>query len=123
MELIIKLSKKFGVNKEDVMIELTEYNGESGIFAKDYIRKSSMLVKPIEWWKGSFKNFPLSKIAVGIPGLPCTSTATERSFNTYSWIHNAKRNRLNNVRAGKIVYISHNLKCCSKFKCMHFALI
>lgn len=87
-----------------------EYNGETSIYGKDFVKLSSTPVKPIDWWKGALNGSPLSKIAIAILSLPCTSAATERSFNTYSWIHNAKRNRLSNQRAGKIVYVSHDIK-------------
>ena len=70
----------------------------------------------MKWWKGACQTSSLSKIAVAILQLPCTSAATERSFSTYGWIHNSKRNRLTADRAGKITYISHNLKLLDKEK-------
>lgn len=53
---------------------------------------------------------PLTIIARKILSLPATSAACERSFSTYANIHTAKRNRLTTSRAGKLVYISQNLK-------------
>jgi len=38
----------------------------------------------------------------------------ERTFSSYGNIHTAKRNRLTNDRAGKLVYINHNLRLLKK---------
>ena len=85
-----------------------ECNSESGVCAKEYIKESVKLVGALDWWKRTFKSLSLSKIAVGILGLLCTSAAAERSFETYSWIHNSKCGRLNNIRAGKLVCLNQN---------------
>src|SRR5277367_5730489 len=52
----------------------------------------------------------LAKIGNKILSLPATSAAAERSFSTYANVYSAKRNRLGNDVAGKIVYIAQNLK-------------
>lgn len=63
----------------------------------------------------------LSKAASSILQLPATSASVERSFSAYSCIHSAKRNRLTNDRAGKLVYVSQNLqlfsRCCLSASC------
>ena len=63
----------------------------------------------------------LNKIAGKILRLPTTSAAVERSFSCYSNVHTAKRNRLSNERAAKVVFVSQNLNldsesyaCCEK---------
>lgn len=53
-------------------------------------------------------------IALGVLSLTCSSAETERSFKTYSWIHDSKRNRLTQDRAKKITYIAHNTKLLCK---------
>ena len=42
--------------------------------------------------------------------MPASTAATERTFSKYGNIQNNKRNRLKTERAGKLVYLSHNLK-------------
>ena len=63
----------------------------------------------------------LNKIAYKILRLPATSAAVERSFNCYSNVYTAKRNRLPNERAAKVVFVSLNINldsesyaCCEK---------
>lgn len=51
----------------------------------------------------------MCKIATSLLELLSTSAATERSFSTYGWIYNAKRNRLTVQRASQLTYIAHNL--------------
>ena len=46
--------------------------------------------------------------------LPATSAAVEQSFSCYSYVHTAKRNRLSNERAAKVVYVSQNVNLCSE---------
>lgn len=67
-------------------------------------------VTSTEWWGGACSKTELSKLAVSVLNLPASSAATERSFKTYSWLHNNKTNRLTNERAAKRVYIAHNYK-------------
>ena len=93
-QFIINLHEKFHVNKQGLMIELMHFNGSKGAFSMEHVIETSELVHPVDWWQGNFKDSALAKIAISILSLPCTSAATERSFNTYSWIHTSKRNRL-----------------------------
>ena len=51
----------------------------------------------------------LNKIVCKILRLSATSAAVERSFSCYSNVHKAKRNRLSNERAGKVVLVSQNI--------------
>ena len=67
-------------------------------------------IRPTAWWKGFCSNQELSKIASKILSLPSTTAAVERSFSTYGNIHTAKRNRLSNDTAKKLVFISQNIK-------------
>ena len=46
---------------------------------------------------------------------PITSSSAERNWSTYSYIHNAKRNRLNSTRADKLVFIHSNIRLQSRF--------
>lgn len=67
-------------------------------------------VNPLKFWKLLYNITPLSQIALQILSAPCTSAATERSFSTFSWTHNKRRNRLTTERAGELTYLSHNWK-------------
>ncbi|XP_058802530.1 uncharacterized protein LOC131670713 [Phymastichus coffea] len=100
-DMILKLSRKFQVSEQNLLVELSQYTAETGFWSSESGRKTSRLVNPDEWWKGICSCTSLSKIAVPIMNLPCSSAATERSFSTYGWIHNAKRNRFKVGRASK----------------------
>ena len=55
-------------------------------------------------------NQELSKIASGLLKLPSTTAAVEQSFSCYSNIHTAKRNRLTNDLALKLVFAFQNIQ-------------
>ncbi|GJW26035.1 hAT dimerization domain, ribonuclease H-like domain protein [Tanacetum coccineum] len=46
---------------------------------------------------------------------PISSSSAERNWSTYFYIHSVKRNRLNNKRADKLVYIHLNIRLLSTF--------
>ena len=92
------------------MADLASYRAKTGLWSKPFIWKASLSVPPLTWWNGMCASRPLAVIAKKILSLPATSAACERRFSTYGNIHTAKRNRLTTSRAGKLVYISQNLK-------------
>ncbi|XP_065656505.1 uncharacterized protein LOC136081964 [Hydra vulgaris] len=98
------------VNEEIMMFDLANYQSKGGIISKLFIWTAVGITQPINWWKGLCSFTELSKVASRILQLPASSAACERSFSTYSNIHSAKRNRLTIERAGKLVFISQNLK-------------
>lgn len=108
--LVYDLAKKFHLNSDQVLLELTDYDVQEGIFAQEFVQRSAEVNPARVWWKSVCKGTELAKLASQILSLPATSAATERSFSTYGWIHSAKRNRLSEKRAGMITYIAHNLK-------------
>lgn len=114
--LISNLAPKFDLPKDRVYKELMNYKAETGVWGSDHLKQSATLERPSIWWKGMCAFSGLSRIACGKLELPCTSASTERSFSTHVWIHSSKRNRLLAVRAGKITYISHNLKLLDKIE-------
>lgn len=111
MEIIYNAAIKMPeVDAEIVLAELANYRAKSGFFSKHFLWQSVNLITPVAWWKGVCGATELSKLAVRFLELPATSAACERTFSTYGGVHTLKRNRLTNDRAGKLVYISQNLK-------------
>ncbi|KAF5200238.1 hypothetical protein FRX31_010174 [Thalictrum thalictroides] len=54
----------------------------------------------IEWWATYGAETPeLAEVARKVLSQPVTTSSAERNWSTYSFIHNIKRNRLNNIRA------------------------
>ena len=63
------------------------------------------------WWQ-SWPNSALQQLAIKILSIPTSSAAAERNFSTFGFIHNKVRNRLQNERVKKLVYIHGNLQLC-----------
>ncbi|KAL7304495.1 hypothetical protein TKK_0003287 [Trichogramma kaykai] len=110
-ELIVKTASKFdGIDKNKLLIQLAQYTARSDFWTTEHVRKSVALVSAVDWWKGPYSCTVVSRVAVAILNLPCSSAATEPTFSAYGWIHNVKRNRFTAARASKVTYIAHNLK-------------
>ena len=58
----------------------------------------------------------LSEPAQILLTIPPSSAASERNFSAWSTVHTKKRNRLTTQRAGKLVYIYHNLRMLRNIK-------
>jgi hypothetical protein len=100
-------SKEDSVN---ILVEIAHFREKEGFWGKSYIWKTAGSLTPLTWWKAVCKSSSLRTIAIAILGMPPTSAATERSFSKHALVHSSKRNKLTTERAGKLVYISHNLK-------------
>lgn len=107
---LISNHPQFQKHKETITLELTNYLGRDDIWSVNFVWESAKKSDCITWWKGICNKTKLKNLAVAILGLPPSTAATERSFSTYSFIHCKKRNRLTTERAGKLLYIAHNLK-------------
>lgn len=107
---IINKHPQFIDNKEAIFTDVTNYCAKSGLWAFDYVWISVKNVDCLSWWQAICKNTKLKDLAVAVLSLPTSSAATERSFSTYSFIHNKKRNRLTAERAGKLMFVAHNNK-------------
>ena len=75
-----------------------------------FLWKNIANISPVFWWNGYCTNQELSKIGGRLLKLPWTTAAVERFFSCYSNIHTAKRNRLTNDRASKLVFVSQNIQ-------------
>ena len=49
-----------------------------------------------------------------------SSSAAERNWSTYDFIHNRKRNRLTEARARDLVYVHSNLKLLQKLQSLDY---
>lgn len=107
-EFIHNTAKNMELDDANVMADLANYQNKEGIWAKPFVWVSVDKVSPILWWKTFAAQTDFGAIAVRILSAPITSAATERSFSTFSRIHNKKPNRLTTPRAGKLTYIAHN---------------
>ncbi|CAN0385686.1 unnamed protein product [Ectocarpus sp. 13 AM-2016] len=66
---------------------------------------------PLKWWMQKQDMFPtLSKLAVKYLAVQATSAASERLLSEAALIITAKRNRLHDVNAENILFLSSNHK-------------
>ncbi|CAH1643074.1 unnamed protein product [Spodoptera littoralis] len=99
----------------DVGVDLANYRAKQGLWSRPFIWKNVAEMDPVVWWRGLCKSKLLSRVAVRILTVPCTSAATERSFSTHAHTHSHKRNRLTTERAAKIAFISYNWNLLHKY--------
>lgn len=66
---------------------------------------------PIGWWKFHGKDTPeLKLLAIRLLSQIASSSAAERNWSTYGFIHSIKRNRLTSKRAEKLVGVHSALR-------------
>jgi hypothetical protein len=108
--VVHKLCAILGVQFNDSMAELTEYEERQGPYspveAPD-IREAHM--EPHQWWHRVGGN-DLPKIAKRIFSLTCFASSCERNWSMYSFVHSKSRNCLGVDKAEALVYIYTNSK-------------
>ncbi|KAK1391295.1 DUF659 domain-containing protein [Heracleum sosnowskyi] len=96
--------------------QLSKFQGKEGIFGTHAAMIDAVSMSPISWWSTYGAETPeLSEIAMKVLSQPISSSSAERVWSTYYYIHNVKRNRLNSLRADKLVYIHSNIRLLSRF--------
>lgn len=100
------------IDDQNVMVELGMYRSREGLWGREFVWKAveNEKLSALLWWKTFYQNTELGKLAIRILSVPSTSASVERSFSTFSFIHDKKRHKLNTSRAGKLCYIAHNWK-------------
>ncbi|KAL8156125.1 hypothetical protein AgCh_001281 [Apium graveolens] len=116
---VLKAFDKIGEDEEERRVlrhQLASFQGKEGMFRSLAAKIDAVTMSPISWWSTYGAETPqLSEIAIKILSQPISSSSAERVWSTYSYIHNIKRNRLNSVRADKLVYIHTNIRLISRF--------
>lgn len=96
--------------------ELSKYISQQGPFGGLYAIKDRDRSTPIEWWDMYGSVFPrLHKLAVKVLSQVVNTSSAERCWSTYSFIHNVKRNCLNDNRAESLVYVHYNLRLLTHY--------
>ncbi|GKB63029.1 hAT dimerization domain, ribonuclease H-like domain protein [Tanacetum coccineum] len=87
-----------------------------GVFALPGALMDAVTMDAVDWWSTYGSETPeLADVAKKVLSQPISSSSAERNWSTYSYIHSVKRNRLNNKRADKLVYIHSNIRLLSRF--------
>ncbi|KAH9316765.1 hypothetical protein KI387_044003 [Taxus chinensis] len=66
--------------------------------------------KPVSWWRLYGLPGLLRPLAIRLLSQVSSSSASERNWSTYGWIHSVKRNRLTSARAEKLVAVHSALR-------------
>ncbi|CAB5095217.1 unnamed protein product [Rhizophagus irregularis] len=107
-------SKRFSQEESVIMFtELVKFRQKNSPYDNKMIWLSSTNLSPSVWWQ-SWPNSSLQQLAIKILSIPKSSAAAERNFFTFGFIHNKIRNRLQNERIKKLVYIYGNLQLYEK---------
>ncbi|XP_062206164.1 uncharacterized protein LOC133908053 [Phragmites australis] len=86
----------------------------SGFDSPDSIDDRNNL-DPKEWWGiHGQRTSELKLLAFKLLGQPSSSSACERNWSTYGFIHSIKRNRLTPMRAEDLVFIHSNMRLLSR---------
>lgn len=116
---VLKAFDKIGESEEEKRMlreQLAKFQAKEGIFGSLAAKIDAVTMSPISWWSTYGAETPeLAEIAIKVLSQPISSSSAERVWSTYAFIHNAKRNRLNSVRADKLVFIHCNIRLISRF--------
>jgi Protein of unknown function (DUF 659)/hAT family C-terminal dimerisation region/BED zinc finger len=111
IEVAQKLQSSTTDITESVLSEIARYKAHEGkLWGSQLVWKAAKCTDPVVWWKGMCANSSLSAVAIQILSLPASAASCERNWSAFGNIHTAKRNRLTNDRASKLVYVYHNLQ-------------
>lgn len=116
---VLRAFDKVGEDEEErrvLRMQLAKFQAKEGIFGTLASRIDAATMSHISWWSTYGAETPeLTEIAMKVLSQPISSSSAERIWSTYSYIHNVKRNRLNSVRADKLVYVHSNIRLISRF--------
>lgn len=97
--------------------ELAAFRAGEGIFGRPMVRESAKQLPGYKWWLQYGIGVPaLQKVAVKVLAQITSSSASERNWSTFEWIHSKKRNRLAVATAEKLVFIHCNLRLLNKIR-------
>lgn len=97
--------------------DYTAYKAGRGLFRDPAAAHQAPRVAGGQWWNVFGANaFTLRPLAVRILSLCSSSSACERVWSTYGWVHNKLRNKLKPARAKKLVYVHFNSRLAAHLK-------
>src|SRR6218665_3067487 len=103
-------SRTEGCDSVSSLCDLAEFRAKEGLWKSEGIWHAAKTIPGATWWKGLCANRSLAQVASRVLSLPASSASAERNWSTYKHVHGAKRNRLTDKRAHKLVNVASNLK-------------
>jgi len=98
-----------------VRLEIGKYLSGSGLYGNFHAMDDRDKFDTLTWWETYGGHGLLPKLAKKVLSQVVNSSSAERCWSTYSYIHNVKRNRLNENRAESLVYVHYNLRLLSHY--------
>jgi len=94
-----------------VWVELKDMWDREGLWAADLEWDAySEYSDPARWWRGQRCSKAFKDLAIYALSINPTSGAAERNWSTHGFLHSKARNRLDNERVEKLVYVFTNLR-------------
>nr|XP_016514317.1 PREDICTED: uncharacterized protein LOC107831102 [Nicotiana tabacum] len=92
-------------------VQLDSYDQFKGDFGCQIAVDSRKVRSPTDWWIRFGGQTPeLTKFAIRVLSLTCSSSGCERNWSTFELIHTKKRNRLEHHRLNALVYVRYNTR-------------
>ncbi|XP_038972237.1 uncharacterized protein LOC103712617 isoform X3 [Phoenix dactylifera] len=103
---------------DTVRVQFLSFVEKKGKFSSATAKRDARnpKINVLQWWKfhgGDTKE--LRDMAFRVLAQSISTSSIERPWSTYSYIYNAKHNRLNPSRADDLMYIHSNLRLLSRF--------
>ncbi|KAF1862564.1 hypothetical protein Lal_00014104 [Lupinus albus] len=103
--------RRFLWREISVSLEYANFSLKSSSFDSFDSIEDMWRLDPKSWWVLHGSSTPLlQKLALKLLVQPCSSSCCERNWNTYLFIHSAKRNKLKPKRAEDLVCVHINLR-------------
>ncbi len=104
-----------GAQPGDLIQDYMKFKNRQGGWSESIVIQSASTCPAHTFWDMFGHNSPsLKPLAMKILSQVVSSSACERSWSTYDFIHNDRRNRLNPERAEDLVFIFSNLRLLVK---------
>ena len=95
--------------------QISDFFSSKGVFAQPQAVNDRATMNTLSWWHMYGGAAPeLYSLAIRVLSQSVNTSCAERCWSTYSYIHSVKRNRLNNDRAEKLVFVHYNHRLLSR---------
>lgn len=107
-------------HKSKILRQLLDFRNRTGPWSRETIALGKELPSYQFWQMFGSLAPELSRFAIKVLSQTSTSSACERNWSTYDFIHNKRRNRLSSKRANDLVYVFSNLRLVERMKSANY---
>jgi hypothetical protein len=114
----IEENRKYTEKVNDELVSFQEYFAIKRVERADDLNYWNNFKDPRKYWTiNGPKNYPyLFKLAIRVFNFPASTASSERTFSTLNFIHSKLRNRLQNDKVNKLIYIKENAKVMKTYQ-------